>query len=63
MNAAIVVWYLVIFGQGWDASSGSIPTVSRERCIQQANWLNSQWGSYENNSVRVHAFCVEGAQK
>jgi len=48
------VWFLIIFGLGWDSSPGHIPQTSMARCQQQAQWIN--------DSQRGHAYCVEGTR-
>ncbi len=50
----MTIWFLIVFGLGWDASAGHIPQVSYERCMQQANWIN--------DSGHGHAYCLEGVK-
>lgn len=51
----MTIWFLVIFGLGYDASAGSIPQISQADCQVQATWIN------ENRTG--HAFCVRGLVK
>lgn len=56
----ITVWFLVIFGLGWDASAGAIPQATRADCVRQADWIND---TAMRGDRQGHAYCVQGLMK